>query len=268
MQSVIGGLESVHVIADSDAWAVGYQSGATLAMHWDGSAWSVVPTPSPHGESATLWGVSATSTSDIWAVGSIGYAQGLILHWDGTSWSSVPSPTYNGGEEFRAVFASAPNDAWAVGGRRISNEKPIIIHWDGTSWQDVPLRKVSGGGLLRAVDASEPDDAWAVGIRGSDGTLAFHWDGTAWSRELVPYRYRAQLRGVSALAPSDVWVGGLKGITGPPIALHWNGSTWKDTATVVENQWFNAIKAFDHNDVWAAGGGAAGIRVEQFVPCP
>jgi hypothetical protein len=266
VQNVIGGLYGVDVVSANDAWAVGTQGG-NLVMHWDGTTWSVVSTPSPQGDSASLHGVSASSSSDVWAVGYTGSYVGWIIHWDGTRWSLVPSPTYPNGESFLSVYASAPDDAWAVGEGDPSNEKPIIIHWDGTSWQDVPLPKVSGGGLLHSVDGSGPNDIWAVGLRGTDGTLTFHWDGTTWSRKLLPYRYRGQLRAVSVLSPDDVWAAGLKGLTGPPIALHWNGSTWKDTAAVKENSWFNTIKAFDHPDVWAGGGGSAGIRVEQFIPC-
>jgi hypothetical protein len=67
VQAVIGGLESVDVISQDDAWAVG-----GLAMHRDGSAWTEVPVPSHSG----LRGVSATGPSDVWAVGTRRYSQG------------------------------------------------------------------------------------------------------------------------------------------------------------------------------------------------
>jgi len=35
--------------------------------HWTGSAWAAVPSPDP--ESTSLQSISATSASDIWAVG-------------------------------------------------------------------------------------------------------------------------------------------------------------------------------------------------------
>lgn len=42
-------LESVNVLSGSDAWAVGVSHDAgpdqTLIEHWDGSSWSVVPSP-------------------------------------------------------------------------------------------------------------------------------------------------------------------------------------------------------------------------------
>ena len=45
-----GALFSVAALTDSDVWAVGFGYGSpalTLTQHWDGSAWSVVPSPNP-----------------------------------------------------------------------------------------------------------------------------------------------------------------------------------------------------------------------------
>jgi hypothetical protein len=43
--------DGVAMVSACDAWAVGFASGGgsdqTLIEHWDGSAWSVVPAPSP-----------------------------------------------------------------------------------------------------------------------------------------------------------------------------------------------------------------------------
>jgi hypothetical protein len=68
-------LSSVAVTSATDAWAVGeYDSGTgtrTLALHWDGSAWTQVTTPDPGGSSIddSFTAVGATSASDVWAVG-------------------------------------------------------------------------------------------------------------------------------------------------------------------------------------------------------
>src|ERR1700681_4107403 len=75
---------SVAAISDSDVWSVGYDyasnsSQFTSVQHWDGSKWSMVPSPSPGttkkcgaGYSGNMLnGVAAVSTSDVWAVGEI-----------------------------------------------------------------------------------------------------------------------------------------------------------------------------------------------------
>lgn len=45
----------------------------TLILHWNGSAWSVVPSPNPGGlnagEASVLYGVVALSAHDVQAVG-------------------------------------------------------------------------------------------------------------------------------------------------------------------------------------------------------
>src|SRR5437773_2689182 len=82
-----------------DAWAVGIQSSGsrwhTLVEHWDGTAWSIVPSPNPGSDNNYLQTVAAASADDIWAAGY--YWNGsadrtLTEHWDGTAWSIVPSP--------------------------------------------------------------------------------------------------------------------------------------------------------------------------------
>ena len=76
------------------AWAVGCTgctgtgSGAgarTLILRWNGTAWTRVPSPDP-GPGAELYGVTALSGSDAWAVG-IADGKTLILRWNGQTWS-------------------------------------------------------------------------------------------------------------------------------------------------------------------------------------
>ncbi|HXJ66009.1 MAG TPA: hypothetical protein VNN79_19795, partial [Actinomycetota bacterium] len=67
-------LEGVTATSTKDAWAVGlfFTSGSvarTLTEHWNGTAWSLVPSPSP-GTGDDLSGVDAVSSTDVWAVGS------------------------------------------------------------------------------------------------------------------------------------------------------------------------------------------------------
>ncbi|HLJ33483.1 MAG TPA: hypothetical protein VKU38_07530, partial [Ktedonobacteraceae bacterium] len=69
-------LYGVAALSATDAWAVGnyYQGNqmpnAALIEHWNGSAWSQVPAAYPSGSQHTfLYGVTAFSASDVWAVG-------------------------------------------------------------------------------------------------------------------------------------------------------------------------------------------------------
>lgn len=91
-------LNAVGAISPIDAWAVGGRSGQsnrTLAVHWNGVLWSVVPTPDP-GSAQELTAVAARASDDVWAVGYQELHgdpdQPLIEHWNGRLWSVTPSP--------------------------------------------------------------------------------------------------------------------------------------------------------------------------------
>jgi hypothetical protein len=68
-----------------------YTSGSyeQLAEHWNGTTWTVQPTPSPHG--GDLTSVSCTSAAACTAVGfydaGTGGLAALADRWNGTSWA-------------------------------------------------------------------------------------------------------------------------------------------------------------------------------------
>ena len=106
-------------------------SSKTLHIeHYDGTEWSVVPSPNvgPNSQyqSNKLYGITAAvSPTDIWAFGSYFAASGneiqmtLLLHWDGTSWSLNPSPSPEPGDFLADILFSgvvtAPGSVWIVG---------------------------------------------------------------------------------------------------------------------------------------------------------
>src|SRR5579859_2645264 len=112
----------VAAVAANDVWAVDFSYNGTLAQtlieHWDGSSWTIVPSPNVGTGSNFLPGVAAVSSTDVWAVGSssTGSAyQTLTEHWNGSSWSVVPSPNQGTASNALARLAVvAANDVWAV----------------------------------------------------------------------------------------------------------------------------------------------------------
>ena len=141
-------LAVVAVRSASDVWAVGSASSGgqnqTLTEHWNGSAWTVVPSPSP-GVSAGLTSVRALSSSNAWAVGAFNPGDNspnktLIEHWDGSGWTVVPSPNPGTGQVLAAVRFVSKNDGWAVGSFAASTSSgtsAMILHWNGTKWTSV-----------------------------------------------------------------------------------------------------------------------------------
>jgi hypothetical protein len=77
----------VAVVSARNAWAVGNAfPGRALILHWDGRAWTRVPSPGPSC-CDFLNGVAASSACSAWAVGyRSGINKALILHWDGKTW--------------------------------------------------------------------------------------------------------------------------------------------------------------------------------------
>jgi hypothetical protein len=72
--SPLATMYAVTVVSSSNVWAVGTYAiagigNATLVEHWDGIAWSLIPSPSPSTFDSELFAVSSWSATDIWAVG-------------------------------------------------------------------------------------------------------------------------------------------------------------------------------------------------------
>lgn len=122
-------LYGVAVVSSSDVWTVGYYDlelipnysyvHRTLIEHWNGSVWSVVPSPNSGTEGVALTAVAAVSADNVWAVGYYnGTHSTLVEHWDGSAWSIVPSPngtTTNSANVLSSVTAVSASDLWAVG---------------------------------------------------------------------------------------------------------------------------------------------------------
>jgi hypothetical protein len=289
-------LRSVAAISSNDVWAVGYFSGeypsptlSTLTEHWDGSQWSIVPSPNQGGASS-FRSVSAVSSNDVWAVGY--YGQGLIVqalveHWNGTAWEVVPIPQPSDlNADLYSVAAVSSNDVWAVG---YYWDNPVfrtlIEHWDGTSWSIVPSPSQGAFSVLHSVAALSPNDVWAVGYYYTDPhnairrTLIEHWDGTSWS--IVPSPNQGEdyneLLSVAAVSPNDVWAVGhyRDGLVYRTLVEHWDGTQWSIVPSPnvgTDSNDLLSVAVASPNDVWAVGyyrnGSIYQTLVERYNPCP
>jgi hypothetical protein len=116
-------LNGVAATSSKNAWAVGsYSNGTTkyhtVVEHWDGTGWTIQPSPQLGGPRADnfLLGVAATSPTNAWAVGYATFAatKAGILHWNGTAWKRQKRLN---GDYLNAVAAISSKNAWAVGNR-------------------------------------------------------------------------------------------------------------------------------------------------------
>ena len=122
-------------VSTADCWAVGetYISTnkyATLTEQWDGSAWTVVSSPSPSSGSVLLR-VTCVSATDCLAVGDNGsgntISTALIEQWNGNTWSVVLTPSLPAAGQLTAVTCVSPTDCWAVGDSGSSNNYTTLI---------------------------------------------------------------------------------------------------------------------------------------------
>jgi hypothetical protein len=287
--NIVNGISGV---ASDDVWAVGFKNSSnlneaqSLAMHWDGTAWKIVPSPNPghcaNGNFSTLLtSVSAIASNDVWAVGfSFGCnaePAPLAMHWDGSNWRVVPTaklPFLN--NELNSVTAIASDDVYAVGFQTASNGATLTLveHWDGHAWTLVSTPNGNTtGNVLSSVSATSANDVWAVGNQVAPNlpvlTLVLHFDGTKWSVVPSPNPLTSGsfsqnvLLSVHAVSPTDATSVGYILDGGSLVELtlieHWDGASWTvvsspnvSTAAGSFNR-LTAVAAVSATDLYAAG---------------
>jgi len=243
----------------TDAWAVGEQFAAAgqappppVSYHWNGSAWSLVPTPTL-GVSSALRGVSASTATDAWAVGFSLLGRRdygtLIEHWNGTAWSVNSSLVVTGSfAELTGVVDLSPTDAWAVG---VGGSDGLLEQWNGSVWSSVALPDPNfTPGTGESISASSASDIWVVGstVNATTGATtgeALHFNGTAWS--VVPMHTGASA--VTDISPNDAWAVGGASIE------QWNGNVWSTVPSPSPGAdlGLTGVAARGPDDVYAVG---------------
>ena len=197
----VANLYAVSARSANDIWAVGIvitnsspQAGQTLTEHWNGTQWSIVPSPSVL-TNDYLNSVVAISVNDVWAVGISSPSsnpQGALTlteHWNGRQWNVVKSPNPGSNDTLSSVVAVSPNDVWTLGYFENAQHtyQTLTAHWNGTQWSIVksanPDTKLN---VLNAATVIAANDIWAVGYASNSDanhaqTLIEHWNGFQWS---------------------------------------------------------------------------------------
>jgi hypothetical protein len=160
---------------------------STLAEHWDGTAWTIQPTPPPVGGSV-LAGVSCTSPPACTAVGydNVQADDGplpLALHWNGTQWAGQRGPS-DATTSLSGVSCTSRKACIAVGEDPAVG--PMAWRWNGTRW----IRQTIGGSdPLNGVSCSSRRRCTAVGSFDQgipEGTsVAERWNGHRWRTQRI-----------------------------------------------------------------------------------
>lgn len=246
-------------------------SGMAEAAGVTAKSWKVVASVNPQGDDG-LFGVAATSVSDVWAVGTANegglFPVTLIEHWNGTQWQVVASPNPGpGNNHLYGVAALSASDAWAVGYSYNSPVQSLVEHWNGSAWSVVASPSPGTfDNRLVSVAAVSATNIWAVGYDALNSTssrvLIEHWNGSHWNvfsgvnpGSATTYN---RLNSVTAISANDVWaVGNYTNAQGAPETLieHWNGQRWSVVAspspgTVNDLYGVSAVSA---TNMWAVG---------------
>jgi N-acetylneuraminic acid mutarotase len=288
-------LSGVTCNSTSDCWAVGEyfvtsnpQHYETLIEHWNGGAWSTVPSANVStAESNILRGIACALPNECWAVGYHlpgAQYQPLLEKWDGTSWTiAVPPVVTNGtSNQLFSVTCTSVSDCWTVGEADLvvsGISHTLAAHWDGNAWNVVTTPDTNNRtNSLLDVTCTSASDCWAVGDAEDTSnfilyTLIEHWDGSAWT--IVPSPNPTSwdsLQSVSCPNANDCWAVGYQDTdyATQTLIVHWDGQSWTaipspDTSAAEANL-FNDVACASASECWAVGyrGSGNGTLLAEF----
>jgi len=181
-----------------------------LAERWNGTSWSVQPTPRlPFVNGGGFTAISCAATD---ACSAVGYYQAsgiigaatpgaLAERWNGKRWSmeDADKPSIERDSGLTGVSCASRSSCIAVGASVVGYNgypgKPLAERWNGTDWAITPSASIPrSGGILNGVSCVSSTACTAVGqlnpgaypTRG--GTNRFttdflieRWNGTRWA---------------------------------------------------------------------------------------
>ncbi len=142
-------LNGVSCTTSTNCVAVGYYFNSsasqtitqTLIEQWNGTSWSVTPSPDQGSGGNALFSVFCTSSTNCVAVGQYyiasGDSQTLIETWNGTGWSIIPSPDPGtSSSALEGVYCISSTNCLAVGYyfNGPSSLQGLVETWNGTIW--------------------------------------------------------------------------------------------------------------------------------------
>jgi hypothetical protein len=226
----------------------------TLAERWNGTSWSLQPTPDPAGaKDSVLSGVSCGSATSCMAVGRTYYGRNrlarLVERWNGTAWSikQASNPRNAALSALSGVSCVASTACVAVGNYLDSSSDDWLTlaeAWNGSTWTVTPspnpaksiVNNLFGVSCMSATACTAVGD-WIVNgstpSRLLARTLAEAWNGTTWVIEATVSPVGIDggidsLASVSCRSPASCSAAGSYAVYGGHKTLSevWNGTDW------------------------------------------
>src|SRR5215472_7614370 len=226
----------------------------TLAERWNGTTWSIQPTPNrPRASASGFSAVSCPMPSFCMAAGtaanSFSTPVSLAESWNGKSWKVQNTPNLPGAEPsgLLGVSCTRPSNCMAVGltGTDFSPRAALVAeHWNGNSWNITPVPNPPGmtaGGGLGSVSCTATSACMAIGAYSNSSSpfqpLSERWNGTRWSVVPIPHPPGAlatllqSVACTSATACTTVGFAINASGTAVTVAERWNGTRWSNQPT-------------------------------------
>jgi hypothetical protein len=230
-----GGVAALSASSPRNAWAVGTVIDAatnkSVALHWNGKAWSATPLPATAGDDGLL-SVSTSGPNNAWAVSP----ESALFHWDGKAWTAAGTAPAR--VQLLGVATSSATSAYAVGYRLLAHSRygAVIMRFNGTTWLIATLASGARNTQLSSV-AAHGTSAWAIGTRttaqGVELPAFVHSSGGAWKAQQAPGR-TVTVSAVAAESAKRVYVAGYQYNARDAIKTFfdtYNGHTWKPAAS-------------------------------------
>lgn len=165
-----------------------------------------------------------------------------------SAWTPITVPT---SDSLRCPFVLPSGEIWACGA------EGRVHHYSKRRWITRSILGALPAGdsaSILGVWGATDSDVWLVG----SGGRVFHWNGARFELAFTARGVRsgssfnptisdAALFDVWGVGPNDVWA------VGSRVALHWDGTAWKQYDFPRQTTTFRSVWAARTDDVWAVG---------------
>ena len=214
-----------------DVWAVG---GAGTIVHFDGSKWSIVRSPTNN----TLYSIWGSSANNVFAVGD----RGTVLRWDGSTWTQLQLGA-DGKDvaQIYGVWGADGSEVWFVGNHLTAG--PAILRWNGSA----VTRLMAPAGVswgLRGVWGVNKNSVYTAG----EGGTLLRWDGASWTK--FGPTMSASWGSIAGISDNNFFLATRTGLI-----YRWNGTnlvlapTNPPTVSGINSLWSDGTSVFAAGDI-------------------